>query len=85
MQSDTWRFLAELVRQLDDGIEASGHTVGDALGLDEDTCARQIQALRRRAFVEIRPGPRRLSDGPLAAKLEVTPNGIHASTSGRID
>lgn len=85
MTNHNWRFLAELLRQLDEGVEATGRTVADALTLDKEVATTQLRALRRRGLVEERPGPSRLGDGSLDAKLEMTPEGVRAAASGQID
>lgn len=83
---NTWRFLAELTRQLDaDSHTVTGRTVGAELGLDRDETERLIKALRRRHLIEeVAGAPHRIGDGLSDKRLEITPAGIEASSSGNI-
>lgn len=79
-----WQFIAELVRQLDAGESATSGTVAASLDIDRSEAEDLHRALRRRGLIEELPGPRRLSDSLLDRRLEVTPEGIGAAASGRI-
>jgi hypothetical protein len=83
-QLDTWHSRdLPFLRALVDQLELTPHTpisaadVGVQLGMDDNDVTRALRNLTRGEYVTTRPYPRRMSDGPTDAPLDVTEKALY--------
>lgn len=82
---DTWHSRdLPFLRALVDQLELTPHTpvsaadIGIALSMDDNDVTRALRNLTRGEYVTPRPYPRRISDGPNDAPLDVTEKALYA-------
>lgn len=84
-EPENWRFLAELLRQLDAGESPSTTTVANSLAIEAAQAELLMQQLRRRGLIKINEAaPKRLGDGLRHLQLLITPEGAAAAASRNI-